>query len=325
MPTKTNILITSAGRRVTLIKAFELELKALIPGSKVFATDSNPGLSAGSMMANDFFQTPRITEKNFIPYLINLCEEHEIGLLIPTLDPELLVLSRHIQVFQQAGIHILISDQKLIEIFDSKIVTTNFFDEMGIDAPKIYTKDAYQFPLYVKPIDGSASKDNYVVKEPAFLCEHFLKDTRLAFFEYISPQDYEEYTCDLYYSREGELKCVVPRIRLEVRSGESSKGVTRKNHLIQFVKDKLSHIPGARGCLTAQFFAHKSSDTDIKGVEINARFGGGYPLSYFAGANYPKWAIQEYILNQEIEYFEDWEENLLMLRYDSELLIHEFK
>jgi len=79
-------------------------------------------------------------------------------------------------------------------------------------------------------------------------------------------------------------------------------------------------VDGARGCLTVQFFLNKKTN-HIVGIEINPRFGGGYPLSYLAGANFPGWIIQEYLLNESIEYSETWEDNLLMLRYDHEILV----
>lgn len=63
----------------------------------------------------------------------------------------------------------------------------------------------------------------------------------------------------------------------------------------------------------------------IIGIEINPRFGGGFPLSYQAGANYPKFLIQEYLLNETIEYTNEWEDNLLMLRYDDEILIRNYE
>ena len=106
-----------------------------------------------------------------------------------------------------------------------------------------------------------------------------------------------------------------------MRDGEVEKGKTEKNILVDFIKKKLPHIEGARGCLTAQFFKHMTTDR-ILGIEINPRFGGGYPLSYYAGANFPKWIIQEYLLNQSITPNDDWEDNLLMLRYSKEILIH---
>lgn len=73
-----------------------------------------------------------------------------------------------------------------------------------------------------------------------------------------------------------------------------------------------------------QFFFNPETKRVI-GIEINPRFGGGYPLSYLAGANFPKFIIDEYILNEEIQPFDDWEDNLLMLRYDNEVLVHNYE
>ena len=56
-------------------------------------------------------------------------------------------------------------------------------------------------------------------------------------------------------------------------------------------------------------------------IEINPRFGGGFPLSYSANANFPKWIIDEYFFDIEIPFFDNWKKDLLMLRYDSKILI----
>ena len=144
------------------------------------------------------------------------------------------------------------------------------------------------------------------------------------FFEYFDKAIYDEYTCDLYYDANSNLKCVIPRKRIEIRDGEVTKGVTKKNLLKTYIDKNLSFLKGAIGCMTVQFFLHKSTN-DIKGIEINPRFGGGFPLSYFAEGNYPKWIIQEFMLNEKIEYFDGWEDNLLMLRYDDEVLIKNYE
>ena len=57
------------------------------------------------------------------------------------------------------------------------------------------------------------------------------------------------------------------------------------------------------------------------GIEINPRFGGGYPLSYNAGGNFPELLIREYFLNEAIEYFDNWKDDMLMLRYDDAVYI----
>lgn len=316
-----NILITSAGRRVSLVKAFQTELKKLIPEGKVMTTDFNIHLSAACHVSDQAFQLPLINDNDYINILLTTCVENNIKIIIPTIDTELLLLSKKIDVFLKKGIIPIISSSKFINITRDKRDTHSFFIKNDIRAAKEYSKYEYKLPLFIKPINGSRSVDNFIIKKQEDLTEYHFKNNELMFLEYLDHDRFEEFTCDLYYDKKGDLKCVVPRKRIEVRDGEVNKGLTDKNSLIDYIKTRLSHIEGAAGCLTAQFF--KDIDThEIYGIEINARFGGGYPLSYLAGANFPKWIIQEYLLNQDIDFFDDWEDQLLMLRYDNEILVH---
>ena len=116
----------------------------------------------------------------------------------------------------------------------------------------------------------------------------------------------------------------MPRKRIEVRDGEVNKGKTEKNELVNYIKEHLNEIEGARGCLTMQFFFNRNTRS-IVAIEINPRFGGGYPLAYIAGANFPQFIIEEYFMNKEILYIENWEDNLLMLRYDDEIIIRNYE
>ena len=84
------------------------------------------------------------------------------------------------------------------------------------------------------------------------------------------------------------------------------------------------NLKGVRGCVNLQLFVNLK-EKSFKATEINPRFGGGYPLSYAAGANFPKMIIQEYILNKDVNFVDDWVDNLLMLRYDSNVFVNDYK
>ena len=140
--------------------------------------------------------------------------------------------------------------------------------------------------------------------------------------EYIDKSQYKEYTVDLYYGRDNELKCIVPRERIEIRAGEINKGRTRKNYLVTYLKERMGYLPGVIGCICIQLF-YRETDQDVVAIEINPRFGGGYPMSYHAGANYPRFLIQEYFKKETISYTDDWRDNTLLLRYDSEVIVYD--
>jgi carbamoyl-phosphate synthase large subunit len=89
----------------------------------------------------------------------------------------------------------------------------------------------------------------------------------------------------------GQTRCIVPRLRIDTRAGEVSKAVTVKAPLlIEWAQKVVSALPGAVGCITVQCF--KQPNGEVKFIEINPRFGGGFPLSAEAGANYPLWIIR---------------------------------
>jgi carbamoyl-phosphate synthase large subunit len=319
-----NILITSGGRRVSLVKTFKLELQAVFPESKVYITDYNPAFSAAAQIADKAFQICKIEDKSYIESLLNLCVLNNVKLVIPTLDPELIILSENKNKFDKLGIELVLSNNEFVTICNDKLETEVFFKNTDISVPLVYKKDDYKIPLFIKPKKGSSSINNYIIKDKKQISKYHLENDEFQFFEYIDHTIFDEYTCDLYYNKVGKLKCVIPRLRIETRGGEVSKGLTCRNELKTFIENKWDHIDGAKGCITAQFFMHKVNK-EIIGIEINARFGGGFPLSYLAGGNYPKWIIQEYFLNEEVTYFNTWENNLLMLRYDDEILIHNYE
>ena len=62
------------------------------------------------------------------------------------------------------------------------------------------------------------------------------------------------------------------------------------------------------------------TDERIVFIEINPRFGGGYPLSYLSGANFAKYLIEDF-MGKDLEYNEDWKDNNIMLRYDAEVIV----
>lgn len=316
-----NILITSAGRRVSLVKFFMKELKRVNPEYKVFTVDMNPEESAACNISDGYNKIPRISSKNYIDSLLDFCKNNEIGLIIPTIDTELLILSQNISLFKNNNVDILISDQEFINKCRDKRLIHKFFTEYNIKVAKDIARDNITFPFFAKPFDGSCSQDTYFVQNEKDLTSSVLNNNKLMFLEYIDSNVYDEYTVDMYYDKNSRLKSAIPRKRIEVRSGEVSKSKTIKNEIYKMVFDKLSYVKGLRGCITLQVFFSEFYK-DIIGIEINPRFGGGYPLSYLAGANFPEYIVKEYLLNEEIDKFEDWEENLLMLRYDSEVLIH---
>ncbi len=316
-----NILITSAGRRVSLVRFFKKELNQVFPEAKVFTSDANPEFAAACIVSDGYFKVPRVVEKNYIETLLDKAIEYKIKVIIPTIDTELLALSENINLFSSKGIRIVISNHEIVKVFRDKRLTHSFFQQYKINVAKEYTKENYQLPIYIKPYDGSRSVDNYVIKDASQLTDYHFSNDKLMFLEYLDHSQFTEYTIDMYYDKNSNLKALIPRKRIEIRDGEVNKAITENAFFIQELVQKMSFVEGFRGCITFQIFVNSNTKV-IYGIEINPRFGGGFPLSYLAGANFPKWIIQEYMCNEEtIPFYDSWEHNLMMLRYDDEVLV----
>jgi carbamoyl-phosphate synthase large subunit len=315
---RKNILVLSAGRRVSLVRAFETA--AAGTGAKVLTADLNPNFSAACRASTAAIILPPVLNPQYPDALATACMKYEVGLVVPTIDTELLVLAKLRPKLLASGTELIICGEKLVQAARDKRCTPKYFDAFGLQSPEIYSLDDIQFPAFAKPFDGSLSRNTFVVKSKADLTPALLATPNLIFSHYLDPVEHDEFTCDAYYDRLGNLICVVPRQRLEVRGGEISKGVTRRNEIVTLFNEKLANIPDARGCLTFQFFLHRQNRSAWL-IELNPRFGGGFPMSYAAGANYPAWLVDEYLSGQKIEAFEAWEDGLLALRYDAEVIV----
>lgn len=319
---QSNILITSAGKRVELLFEFQRELKAVFPKAKVLTVDLDPAMSPACQSSDESFSVPRVTSPEYIDELLNICKSNNVRLVIPTIDTELAILAEHRAGFSREGIEVMVSDASFISVCRDKRKTMALFDKLCIRNPAPRDKNTPAFPMFAKPYDGSLSTNIHVIKCREDLTPEILADPKLVFMEYIDKNEYKEFTVDMYYDADGNVKCIVPRERIEIRSGEVNKGASRKNYLVGYLKERMGKMPGVRGCICIQLF-YRESDNDVVGIEINPRYGGGYPLSYYSGANFPKYMIDEYIQGKRIDYTDSWTDNTVMLRYDSQVIVHE--
>lgn len=316
-----NVLVLTAGRRVELLQTFQRAVKALLPEARVLTTDSKPLLSSACQVSDEAFVAPRIGTDEHTDFLLELCAAQRIGLVVPTLDTGLLHLARARDRLEQAGVRLVISSPELVADCRDKRRTAAVFAGIGLDYPALLDRASLHFPCFVKPYDGSSSIGARRVDSEADVTPVMLADERLMFTELVGPE-FREYTVDACYDLQGKLVCLVPRERLEVRAGEVSKGITRRHFVYDALVGPLSRLEGARGCVTVQVFGNPDTG-EVKGLEINPRFGGGYPLSDAAGATYAEWIVREHLLGESLPFFDAWEPDLLMLRYDAKVLVRD--
>ena len=314
-----NILITSASRKVGLVKTFKKALEEN-GGGKVFAGDINPQ-SPSLYFADDYLLLPRSDKDSFIGDLIDICQKYEINLLIPTRDEELSLFSKNIDEFSNIGTKIMVSSTESINICQNKNSFINFCDSHGFDIPKTYNDfedySKLEYPIFIKPKIGKSGLDTFKVdsfEELNFILK--LHDD-VIIQEFI---DWPEYTIDLFADFDGNVISAVPRERINVLGGESFITKTFKNEIIINESVRLADSLNLIGHNTIQCFFNGE---DVKFIEINPRFGGAAILSFAAGANSPENLIK--LLNGEnlkpILY--DFKDNYFALRFVDEIFIEE--
>lgn len=319
-----NILITSAGKRVVLVEIFQRTQKELGVDIKVYTTDMNPEMAPACLKSDGYFKVSKCISDSYVDELLKICRENNVGIVIPTIDTELIVLSSNKERFEKESVSIVISSIDFIKKCRDKRQTCSLFKELGFQIPKTIDRHHLVFPFFVKPYDMSLSINTQIIHSKDELTKRVLEDPKLLFMEYIDKNEYKEFSVDMYYGKDGRIKGIVPRERIEIRAGEINKGITRKNYIVDFMKRHMDNIEGIYGCICVQLF-YRVRDHDIKGIEINPRFGGGFPLSYYAKANYAEYIIREYLLGETIEYSDSWLNNTLMLRYDNDVIIYDEK
>lgn len=317
-----NILFTSAGRRVSLIRHFKQSLTDLGLTGKIVTTDIQSNAPA-PFVSDDQELVPRVTDPSYIDTLKEICKRHNIRLVIPLIDTELVLLARHRDEFAEMGVTLLVSSVETNEICFDKRKTHDFFISAGLRTPaildhqKILANPNAKYPFLLKPAEGSSSVGVTKIENA----------TQLAFFlEYVKQPilqelvEGEEFTLDVLADFDGNVCCVVPRLRIETRAGEVSKGMTVKNPaLIDAGVKVVENLPGALGCITVQCFL--TLDGEIKFIEINPRFGGGFPLSIQAGADFPRWIIEMMCGRKPQIACDSWQDGLVMLRYDDAIFV----
>lgn len=284
---------------------------------RILGVDVQPELSSACYEADAAFAVPPCTSSEFVSALLRLCREQGVDLLVPTIDPELTALSASRADFAAQGTDLVVSAPLVIRIARDKMVTADVFAQAGIPVPRTAMLSAMldegaslQWPLMIKPAVGSGSVGIQVVHTSGEA--RALRAMRRDFVVQEFWQG-EEYTVGMFFDRSGGLRCAIPHRRLETRGGEVSKGTTERVPVLLALAEKIATVlPGARGPLCFQAIVR--SDGEAAVFELNARFGGGYPLVHHAGARFSRWLLEE-LLGRKASWTEDWRPGVTMLRY----------
>lgn len=306
------ILLASAGRRVELMRSLREGLGHL--GPTIIAIDQSP-LVPSKYEADHFCQVPQSTSINFPRALSKIVDEYEVSYIIPTVDPELNFYAnlRHNEGLPNTDI--LVSSEEVVRIAQDKLEFARFLQANNLPFIASHSLEGglgswNEFPAFVKPRKGSSSENSRVVKSSSdFLASDFSSDL------IIQPlRSGREFTIDFSVNAEGVLLGFSIRERLKVRAGEVIVSVTREVPEIEsLLSDFVHSIEGLYGVLNLQLV---QLDGAFEILELNARVGGGYPLTYGAGCD----LFRALISNTELGTLRT-KEGFVMLRYEQSTIL----
>jgi carbamoyl-phosphate synthase large subunit len=282
-----NILLSCIGRRGYIADFFRPHLNE---GALIIGT-GNEEHTTGFSHCDLSFVVPKIYDADYIPAILELCKAYDVDALIPLLDTDIDVISKHIDKFKRAGTVPIISNQNISNICFDKYFTSLFFEQEGFNTPKTYIDlevamndiktSKLNFPLIVKPRHGSASVNIFQAHSLKELNIFFHYKPNMLIQELITGQ---EYGIDICNDLKGNVMCVVPRTNILRSFGETMHAETSDHPaLIEagvLLGEKLAHT----GPLDVDCFL---KDGKVFFIELNPRFGGVYPLSHLAGADFP--------------------------------------
>ncbi|MGX1930523.1 ATP-grasp domain-containing protein [Flagellimonas sp. 2504JD4-2] len=332
---KTNILFTCAGRRNYLINYFK---EALGSHGNIVAADMQ--LSAPALVDADVaLKVPGIYDTTYITTLKKIIQEENIAAVISLNDLELPILSAHKAELEDLGAKVIISDPEVIATAFDKWRTFNFFIEIGIKTPKTYLtlndaieavqKSEVDYPLIVKPRWGSASISIDIAEnEQELRLAYELQNikVRKSILSNASSEDIEqsvliqekvngeEYGIDILNDFDGNHYGSFVRKKLAMRSGETDKAMSvidqKFSDIARVIAEKTRHI----GNMDCDFFV---DGDDVYYLEMNPRFGGGYPFSHEAGIDTPSIYLAWLNEDSDVDKFNNFTEGLAFSKYDN--------
>jgi len=280
---------------------------------KIIGTNSETG-TTGMNACDVAYEVPPITDKNYIDVLLEIAIKEKVSMIVSLFDIDLPYLAQAKSRFEASGITVVVSSPEVIEIANDKYKTYQFLKNLNIKTPTTYCNysEAIQaieqktlnYPLFVKPRWGMGSIGVFQAddkEELDFYYKHVQKQIKNSYLSKLSSSNLDEsvliqesiigkeYGIDIFNNLEGEFVLSVEKEKLAMRSGETDGAIVIKDERLSALSREISQELKHVGNLDMDVLF---DGEEFYVLELNARFGGGFPFSYLAGANLPELLIK---------------------------------
>ena len=313
-----DLLFSCAGRRNYLLRYFR---EALGGTGKIIATDRDS--SAPAMAEADIAEVvPEVYAPDYIDRLLDICRKHTVRAVIPLNDLDLPILACAKHRFLNENIFPVVSDSDVIDMCFDKWKTFSFIEHLGLKSPQTYLSletaraaldsGELRFPLVVKPRWGSGSIGiEFVYNYDELSCAYPLVAAKInrSVLKQASRADAErailiqekiegtEFGLDIVNDLDGRYQGTIMKRKLAMRAGETDKAVSVDDTELRRIGKIIACASKHIGNLDCDILER---DGIYRVLELNPRFGGGYPFSHLAGANVPR-AILAWLAGTQAE------------------------
>lgn len=311
---KTTILMLGGSRRVSLAELFKKSGERIGTDVEIVAYELDrhvPIALAGTVEKGLRWSDPEVIDD-----IARVVREHDVKIILPFVNGAIEIASLCKE--RIPGVFVPVSDFATTSRMFDKVEAAKLFKDNGFQIPRTYSVIDNDMPAIAKPRKGGSSRGIHIFHDVDDLMHLENLDSYIV-QEYI--ENAREYTVDCYVSREGEILVSVPRERLEVMGGESTRSRTcRIPQLIETSREVIERFR-LTGPVTLQFLHDPDRDRFLL-MEVNPRLGGGVICSIYAGAPIPDYILAE-AMGRKPEPCDDWKENVLMARYLKEAIFYD--
>jgi carbamoyl-phosphate synthase large subunit len=314
-----NILVTSASKKIGLLKAIKKASNKISINIKLYSGDTNPRALC-KFFTDDFYLMPQTTESNKSE-ILNWCKGNNITAIVPTRDGELLFWANWKLELLNNGIRVMVPDAHLVETCLDKLLFSSSCRKLNLPAINsdltIENCDSNFFVVKERYGAGSKSIAINVNKETAL--KHSARLENPLFQPFVLGS---EISVDSYITESGMVKGIVTRFRSVVDNGESVITVTffnesLNNQLLDIIK-KLNLY----GHIILQIILDAKNNIYI--IECNSRFGGASTLSIEAGLDSFYWFLHEANgINIDKLPFQLKKQKITQIRFPQDLILYD--
>lgn len=266
-----------------------------------------------------FVQAPYTTkEDTYIQFLIDTCNQYNLGYIIPLTDLEIDVINRQRSKIEDLGIVLCMQASGVLKIARDKFNLSKVCEE-DPNIPSVKTcllseiPADFRFPCIAKPYNGRSSEGliRNASKEQLLAIEN--KDVYI-----IQEQlDGRVFCVDYCRSAKTGVDCAVPRqelLRTSNGAGLTVQIVSDESliKLVSYIGNKLN----INGCVNMEFILN---DGKYYLIDINPRFSAGVAFSVESGYDMIINHIRCFI-NQEVDSQIDVEERIIIKIYDEVII-----